>query len=212
MGELSCSALSTATAVSALSLVAKHAPDDHRQETCRQFTARGLQWLVQRQNADGGWGDTDKSLSNIATTMLVRAAIHLAGEAQPHVEPLERAEQYIESQGGLAGLRRRYGTDKTFAEPILTNCALAGLVPWSAVGAAAVRGGLPAVSHAAADASAGGELRRARAGGHRAGAVLSPRAAEPAGVARAAAGRAAEPQDAGAHAARQRRLSGGRRR
>jgi squalene-hopene/tetraprenyl-beta-curcumene cyclase len=133
VGELSCSALATATAVSALSLVAKHAPDDHRHETCRQFASRGLQWLLRHQNADGGWGDTDKSLSNIATTMLVRAAFHLAGEAQAHAGLLTRAEQYIEGQGGLPGLRRRYGHDKTFAEPILTNCALAGLVPWKDV-------------------------------------------------------------------------------
>jgi squalene-hopene/tetraprenyl-beta-curcumene cyclase len=133
IGELSCSALSTATAVSALLLVAKHAPDDPRAETCRQFAARGLQWLLQHQNADGGWGDTDKSLSNIATTMLVRAAIHLAGEARLQAELLTRAEEYIEAQGELVGLRNRYGQDKTFAEPILTNCALAGLVPWSAV-------------------------------------------------------------------------------
>jgi len=33
----------------------------------------------------------------------------------------------------VPGLRRRYGKDKTFAVPILTNCALAGLVPWREV-------------------------------------------------------------------------------
>src|SRR6185436_6613448 len=30
-------------------------------------------------------------------------------------------------------LKKRYGVDKTFVVPILTNCALAGLVPWSVV-------------------------------------------------------------------------------
>src|SRR5690606_18401284 len=80
-----------------------------------------------------GWGDTDRSHSNIATTMLVQAAFHLAGVPADHVGMLERAQQYVKQQGGIAGLRRRYGRDKTFAVPILTNCALAGLVSWSRV-------------------------------------------------------------------------------
>ena len=33
----------------------------------------------------------------------------------------------------MPGLRQRYGKDKTFAVPILTNYALAGLVDWSEV-------------------------------------------------------------------------------
>ena len=190
----------------------------------------GLEWLARTQNPDGGWGDTDRSPSNIATTMLVRAAVHLAdlldwnclgidqagssgssgdqaglsglagvrggpsgstGEqpgpsnlsgdqagapdsvgdracqigsaevvgvpsgsagavggsaqaAQPvpfgvqkptqrFARLLERAVRYIEQQGGLEGLRRRYGKDQTFAVPILTMYALAGLVGWEEV-------------------------------------------------------------------------------
>ena len=42
-------------------------------------------------------------------------------------------ESLHRATGGIAGLRARYGRDKTFAVPILTNCALAGLVPWSEV-------------------------------------------------------------------------------
>jgi len=30
----------------------------------------GLKWLCNRQNDDGGWGDTDRSKSNIATIIL----------------------------------------------------------------------------------------------------------------------------------------------
>ena len=48
-------------------------------------------------------------------------------------ELLERAERYLQSQGHIKGLKRRYGRDKTFAVPILTNCALAGMVPWRRV-------------------------------------------------------------------------------
>jgi squalene-hopene/tetraprenyl-beta-curcumene cyclase len=65
--------------------------------------------------------------------MLVEAAFRLAGAAPAHAAALESAERYVRSQGGIAGLKRRYGRDKTFAVPILANCALAGMVPWSEV-------------------------------------------------------------------------------
>lgn len=130
VGELSSSALSTATAVSALSLVAR---PGHPHEPIGELVERGIQYLCRVQNTDGGWGDTDRSLSNIATTMLVRAAFHLAGAAERQGGKLAAAERYIENQGGLAGLRRRYGRDKTFVVPILTNCALAGLAEWADV-------------------------------------------------------------------------------
>jgi squalene-hopene/tetraprenyl-beta-curcumene cyclase len=72
-------------------------------------------------------------LSNIATTMLVRAAFTLAGRAEKYAERMAAAVRYIEDRQGLAGLRRRYGRDKTFAVPILANSALAGLTPWREV-------------------------------------------------------------------------------
>jgi squalene-hopene/tetraprenyl-beta-curcumene cyclase len=145
VGELSSSALSTATAVSSLSIAARHA-DAATRTQYEALIAAGLQWIFARQNPDGGWGDTDKSLSNISTTMLVRAAAHLAEQvastaSRERERPesfvgsaaLQRAEEYIAAQGGIPGLRKRYGRDKTFAVPILTNCALAGLVPWREV-------------------------------------------------------------------------------
>ncbi|NQT11586.1 MAG: squalene--hopene cyclase [Planctomycetes bacterium] len=136
VGELSSSALSTATAVSALAVAIDHCDtDDAETDIHRRLIARGLEWLAQGQNDDGGWGDTDKSLSNIATTMLVRAAFHLAGAAENHRSLLDSARAYLDRQGGVAGLRARYGRDKTFAVPILTNSALAGLTPWRDVAA-----------------------------------------------------------------------------
>ena len=131
VGQLSTSALSTATAVSALALVER----DNRSAVrpSPELIDRGLAWLAGHQNDDGGWGDTDKSYSNVATTMLVRAAFHLGGRSDMGGGQLERAEQYLQRQGGIAALRRRYGKDKTFAVPILTNAALAGLVDWSEV-------------------------------------------------------------------------------
>jgi len=130
VGQLSTSALSTATAVSALALVQRHSPPHDR---FAAVIARGVAWLAGHQNADGGWGDTDRSDSNIATTMLVRAAIQLAGQAEERSAAMAAGQRYLDAQGGLDGLRARYGRDRTFAVPILTNCALAELVPWSKV-------------------------------------------------------------------------------
>jgi len=127
VGELSASALSTATAVSALSVVRQNGWSDARFE---EAVEGGVRWLTEHQNADGGFGDTDKSYSNIATTMLVSAAFRLTERDKHHVALLERADAYIRSKGSVAGLRERYGKDKTFAVPILTNCALAGLASW----------------------------------------------------------------------------------
>src|SRR5207237_5446946 len=69
VGELSTSALSTATAVSALALVQQDRapPGPHD-----ALIAGGLTWLAGHQNTDGGWGDTVRSISNISTTMLCR--------------------------------------------------------------------------------------------------------------------------------------------
>lgn len=86
-GRLSPSALSTATAVSALSLFRNACYADHAAETGRitvqeleyieEILKNGVHWLVHRQNPDGGWGDTEKSFSNSSTTMLVKAAFLL---------------------------------------------------------------------------------------------------------------------------------------
>src|SRR5262245_31170233 len=92
LGELSASALSTATAVSALALVQQHTPPAGAHD---RLIAGGLAWLAEHQNADGGWGDTVKSLTNISTTMLCRAAFHLAGAASRYAGCLRRAEDFM---------------------------------------------------------------------------------------------------------------------
>ena len=76
VGELSTSALSTATAVMALHLAN---PFEHRERI-----DAGVKWLAEHQNDDGGWGDTVKSFSNISTTMLCRAALRLTGAEKDH--------------------------------------------------------------------------------------------------------------------------------
>ncbi len=136
-GELSPSALSTATAVSALATVLREGQvSDAMAQRIRPLVSQGIAYLVSEQNPDGGFGDTDRSYSNIATSYLALAAWRLAeqvqclGGAESYVAGVE---QYIESCDGLAGLRRRYGKDKTFVVPIMTNCAIAGMVDWKQV-------------------------------------------------------------------------------
>jgi squalene-hopene/tetraprenyl-beta-curcumene cyclase len=134
VGELSTSALSTATAVSALALVQKHTAQNHS-----TLIANGIAWLVAHQNSDGGWGDTTKSISNISTTMLCRAAFHITGTAAQHGDCLRRCESYLAEHFGRTpeelaeAVRKRYGKDRTFSVPILMTCAFAGLVEWREV-------------------------------------------------------------------------------
>lgn len=145
-GELSSSALSTATAVSAISATLLYASDATgvacvpERDLLTSLIRRGMATLCECQNADGGYGDTDRSHSNIATSYLVLAASTLAGkvlgdEVALSTDQKDRLDGYLESLGRLEGLRKRYGKDKTFVVPILTNMAIAGLVPWSEVAA-----------------------------------------------------------------------------
>lgn len=77
-GELSSSALSTATAIVALSLV--------EAEAHASFIEAGKRWLIANQNADGGWGDTTISKSNLSTTLLVWSALGLGSRAVGEIQ------------------------------------------------------------------------------------------------------------------------------
>ena len=141
VGQLSPSALSTATAVSALAasiLYSKAQRETGLDDPSRMLIERGMSTLRKGQNADGGYGDTDRSHSNVATSYLVLAASTLAEKTVGarhalSAEQLASLETYLSDSDRIEGLRRRYGTDKTFVVPILTNMAIAGLVPWSDV-------------------------------------------------------------------------------
>jgi squalene-hopene/tetraprenyl-beta-curcumene cyclase len=133
-GELSSSALSTATAIVALHTVD---PDRH----AAAITA-GVSWLVQHQNADGGWGDTTISQSNLSTTLLVWSALHRLA-AEETATTCRRAEEWIRARTGslepedlMRAVVARYGKDKTFSVPILMLCAIGGTLgdnPWRRV-------------------------------------------------------------------------------
>ena len=130
VGELSSSALSTATAVTALALVQREQGHTHHASRI----AHGLDWLARNQNTDGGWGDTVLSLSNLSTTTLCWAAFGAGpGADEQFRTTVQKAEAWLAQRaGGLTpdqlapAIIARYGKDRTFSVPILTMCALAG--------------------------------------------------------------------------------------
>ncbi|WP_461784013.1 prenyltransferase/squalene oxidase repeat-containing protein [Prosthecobacter sp.] len=162
-GHLSSSALSTATAIVALSLVDR--------EKHVAFIQKGERWLCDHQNADGGWGDTTLSKSNLSTTLLCWSALHLGARTCSPQHSLQHdprtplpdgnlffndplwikhprfaissADTWITAQvGSLApktiaqAVVSRYGKDQTFSVPILMLCALCGTLgekPWKHV-------------------------------------------------------------------------------
>lgn len=123
-GELSTSALSTATSIVALGTVDAAAHQVSIERACA--------WLVAHQNADGGWGDTTKSFSNISTTLLCWSALtRFGGEASPVA--VEKASSWIRDYVGSLNprliaetVKARYGKDRTFSVPILMLCAICG--------------------------------------------------------------------------------------
>ena len=149
-GELSSSALSTATAVVALHLVGNAERGTRNAESEKESAANsevsgfrvprsalitgGLRWLATHQNPDGGWGDTTRSKSNLSTTTLCWAALGcVPGAGEEFRETVARAEKWLcVKAGGLEpeklapAVVARYGKDRTFSAPILTMCALAG--------------------------------------------------------------------------------------
>lgn len=130
-GELSSSALSTATAILTLALYDR--ASGSRDPQFSEQLARGAAWLRDHQNEDGGWGDTTQSLSNISTTALVWGALSAVAPADEFASTIQRAEVWLKQAAGgvdvdhlVPAILRRYGKDRTFSVPILTHLALAG--------------------------------------------------------------------------------------
>jgi len=129
-GELSHSALSTATAVVALTAADR--------EQSSGLIAGGLRWLARNQNADGGWGDTVQSKSNISTTALCWAALRGAAQSQEFTIHIATAEAWLTRAAGsmadlVPAIERRYGKDRTFSVPILMHLAICERIDWSKV-------------------------------------------------------------------------------
>lgn len=141
------SPLATATAVSALLLAEQHdvsfsqlqawndkaAPafDTAYQGDLSELIVTSLHWLAQQQHADGGWGEGEAS--ELATTMLVRAAFQITGVPVQYADLVERADTFVKAQDGTTGLRTQCDHDKSRIAPILASCALAGSISWRQV-------------------------------------------------------------------------------
>ena len=120
-GSLSSSAISTSVSVFAL-----HEIDAKKYE--RQV-AEGIAWLQQTMKADGSWGDSIESPSNLTATLLTYASLFAVGVRS------EKTQAYLKERFGgetdediIQGVLDYYGTDLTFSVPILVMCALAGVI------------------------------------------------------------------------------------
>ncbi len=138
-GELSASALSTATAAFTLLLACREKSQTETPAgSTETLLCRALDWLAAHVNDDGGWGDTVRSRSNLSTTTICWATLAAAGaegtEGSNRRAPVvEGARRWIEKTAGslepvalARAIEDVYGEDRTFSIPILTLCALAG--------------------------------------------------------------------------------------
>src|SRR5208283_4708962 len=99
-----------------------------------RLVEKGLSWLAAHANADGGWGDTVRSRSNLSTTTLAWAALKTSDAAgTKYQRAISAAEKWLTQRAGAtdpatltARILERYESDRTFSVPILTHCALAG--------------------------------------------------------------------------------------
>ncbi len=148
VGHLDSSPFATAAAVSAL--VVAHHRDSKRtmresttgdgqameqvvQNDLSELLLESVHWLARQQNPDGGWSDCEGARSNIAATLLVQAAFRLTGIPAKFADLMDRADEYVEAEGGFAALRRQCNGDKTLLAAIMANCALADMVSWRQV-------------------------------------------------------------------------------
>ena len=134
-GELSSSALSTATAVLALAVLLRKGKgrlDRTLLTTSRRLADQGTSWLAGNRNPDGGFGDTVGSPSNLSTTALAWAALTAADRSCDQALASSRAwltdkAGSLDAKALATAIAARYGEDRTFSAPILTACALAGV-------------------------------------------------------------------------------------
>ena len=122
-----CSALATSVAITALAIVDS--------EKHRTLIEAGLSWLTENQNQDGGWGDSNLSKTNLSATLLTWSAFMITEDSFRYKKVISKAKDWLNERIGslkpsdiAKALNDKYGEDKTFSVPILTMCALAGVL------------------------------------------------------------------------------------
>lgn len=122
-GRLSSSALGVAVAIASL-----HFED--AEANAAQISS-GLNWLQQTMNADGGFGDSPTSVSNVSTSLLCFAAVKACAKGDQQDLILGKLSSYLSSQKIDVSSEKLiptildfYKTDRTFSVPILAMCAL----------------------------------------------------------------------------------------
>ncbi len=131
-GRLSSSALATAVGIVALK-VAQQPEDQHQIDS-------GFNWLIRHINADGGFGDSPESHSNVSTTLLSYAAIRFCQHAGEGETALQVMEGWLEKQGIslesssiTRSVLKFYGRDYTFSIPILSMLVVCEVLPREAL-------------------------------------------------------------------------------
>ena len=127
-GRLSSSALATAVAIVTLKL--------NGNKSDNSLVVKGLNWLLNHNNVDGGFGDTPESKSNVSTSLLAYAAIFLCGEGDGRSKKvLVSIENYINRQNIdlserdiTSSILAFYGNDFTFSVPILSMLVICGVL------------------------------------------------------------------------------------
>jgi len=125
-GQLSSSALGVAVAITALYF--------YDTKGNASEISSGLTWLKKNVNADGGFGDSPQSVSNVSTSLLCYAAVKVCSKEADNDMLISQIGNYLRSQNIdvnseqlIAAILNFYKTDRTFSVPILTMCAFCGV-------------------------------------------------------------------------------------
>jgi squalene-hopene/tetraprenyl-beta-curcumene cyclase len=119
-GRLSSSALGVAVAITAL----------HFYDVSGNVSeiSSGLNWLETNINADGGFGDSPGSVSNVSTSLLCYSAVKACSKESSLLlkigDYLRSQNIDVNSEKLIPAILDFYKTDRTFSVPILTMCAL----------------------------------------------------------------------------------------
>jgi squalene-hopene/tetraprenyl-beta-curcumene cyclase len=122
VGELSSSAQATA-----MSCLALHLRSDAALEPA---VRAGLEWLVQTQHADGGWGDAVIDPSNMNATSIAASVLQYCA-ARTYPDEIRKALRWVEEAGGFPVLNDPRAM--SMSGPARSLYALAGFVDWRKV-------------------------------------------------------------------------------